>query len=555
MTKVLLIHPEIRAAEPPNHAPYGLLQLAALTDSLGMHVAVFDNNAFRLPIDAVRQTVKEEQWDVIGIGGLTTQYKAIKKIVPICREEHPAAVIVLGGGFLTEQPFDMMRWLPEADIGCIGESIITWAEILEHLNDKNWGKIKGLVYREGKKIKLSTMRPLIEEYYYCEEHKQKHYTFDEALKHDFQCPSCHQHLINNLDEEIPFPAYEFSPVETYLMYSQIPYSPESMMQGCRRLDVLSGYGCPWRCNFCSHNGASAYCQSKIYNTKVIGPEFRKHSPQYVADLITHLRMTYGINFISFIDENLTVNRKWFFKFCEKLEETGLATLIHWGMVCHSRTVDAELLHKAKDVGCTYISYGGETASEKLLKQIGKGQTKEIMTAAIEATQSAGMNPIMSFIVGFPKTTIDDLSEDCQFFIDNQVHVIPFFLQPYPGSELYSKYKDKIIEQWLTDVEKAFLTDPTPMKYAVIFERETSQSQGLNVLSQSQLQKNLPMIKEKIRDIALERWVSNLDDATKFSVNLTDFNDIELAGLRYFMSTWDVERLKKFKKELEAKKHE
>ena len=525
--------------------------MAAISDSYGFKTAIFDNNAFRLPIDAVRQTVKEDQWDIIGISGLITQTKAIKPIVKVCREEHPAAVIVGGGGFMSSMPFEMLRWLPDFDIGVIGEGYITWQEILEHVNDQNWSKIKGLIYREGKKVKLSPMRPFIEDYYYCEEHKQKHCTFDEALKNDYKCSTCKQSLINNLDEEIPFPAYEFSPIETYLMHSQIPYSAEAMHPNCRRLDVMSSYGCPYTCYFCFHPA----CSTEVYGKVFAGKPYRQHSPQYIVNLISHLRQQYCVNFISFLDENFAVNRKWFFEFCSKLEESGLATLIHWGIVSHTKTVDAELLQKGKDTGLSYISYGGEATSKKLLTQIGKGQTKETMTAAIEATQAAGVNPIMSFIVGHPNTTMDDLIEDCQFYIDNQVHVVPFFLTPYPATPIYRQYKDKIIEQWMTETEKAFLTDPTPFKYAVIFAKETTETKGLNTPSQSQLQKNLPMIKEKIRDIALERWVSNLDDATKFSVNLTEFNDVELAGLRYFMSTWDVERLKKFKKELEAKKHE
>lgn len=532
--RVLLIHPEIRTTEPAAHAPYGILQLAALTDSYGAKVACLDNNAFRLPIDAVRQTIKEERWDIIGISSLVTQYKTVKPIVKVCREENPDAVIVGGGGLFSSLPFETLRWLPEFNIAVIGEGYITWQEIMEHIDDKNWKRIKGLVYREGKKIKLSPMRPLIEDYYYCEEHKEKKLTFDEALKNDFQCSACKQPLLNNLDEEVPFPAYEFSPIETYLMNSRIPYSPEAMHPACRRLDVLTSLGCSWHCSFCFHPSAG----TTIYGKEFAGKPFRQHSPQYVVNLISHLRQQYCINFVSFIDENLTINRRWFFKFCELLEESGLATLIHWGMVCHTKTVDAELLQKGKDCGLSYISYGGETSSEKLLKEMGKGQTKESMTAAIEATQAAGINPIMSFIIGFPNTTMDDLIDDLQYYIDNQIHVAPFFVQPYPATELYRQHKDKIIEQWLTDEEKMMI-------------RERQNYATSRALAEV----------DDIKNCALERWVLSLDDATKLSVNLTDFNDVELAGLRYLLSTdtpsldskvWDIERLKKFKKSKEDK---
>jgi len=412
------------------------------------------------------------------------------------------------------------------------------------------------------------MRPLLDDYYYCSEHSftvkkssdttgtavRKGYTFDEALEHDFVCPQCDKELVNNLDEEIPFPAYEFSPVETYLMYSMMPYSPESMNPQCRRLDILAGYGCPWHCSFCYHLGASSSCLSKIYGKKIVGKDFRQHSPQYVIRLMQHLRMTYCINFASFMDENLTVNRKWFTKFCDLMEESGLATLVHWGMVCHSRTVDADMLKRAKDVGLSYVSYGGESTSQKLLTEMGKGQTKEQMQAAIDATHTAGINPIMSFIIGFPHTTIDDLIGDAQFFLDNQIYVNPFFLTPYPGSKLYTEYKDRIIEQAMTPEEKGFFETPTVTTYKTL---STHGYIGYTIadgkeITQSSLNKNIDVIKGKIRDVALERWIASLDDATKLSVNLTeDFNDVELAGLRYMLNTWDIPRLTKFKKQRES----
>lgn len=549
----------------------GLLQLASISDSWGFKTALLDNNAFRLPIDAIRQEIRgetqpktfrhqqieftvnpdgslkmatdafitaieqgilnrelidklreevkrlklsKEPWDIIGIGSLITQYKFVKELLPVLREEHPDALIVLGGGGVSSMPYEWMHWLKEADIASIGESYLTWQEIMEHAEDRNWKKIKGLAYREGKKIKLTTPRPLISE--------------------------------EKLDEEVPFPAYELSPVETYLLYSQIPYSQESMQPNCRRLDVLASYGCSWSCNFCFHS-----CCPTIYGKETLaklGKSFRQHSPDYVVRLITHLRLTYGINFVSFMDENMTINKAWFYKFCEKLEESGLATLIHWGMVCHTRTVDAQLLQKAKDVGNSYISYGGETSNEDLLKQIGKGQTKETMTAAIEATHAAGINPIMSFIIGFPHTTIDHLINDTQFFLDNQIFVNPFFLQAYPSTQLYKQYKDKIVEQHMTDEEKAFLTKPSVELYYKIFGETVE-----NVIpSISAITRKLPIINDKIRDVALERWVLSLDDATRLSHNLTDFNDVELAGLRYMLNTWDVRRLEQFKKIKEGK---
>lgn len=531
--KVLFYHSECRTQEPAQHSPYGILQLAAITDQLGYKVRIFDNNVYRYPIDAVRQGLHEEAgaFDIIGITGLITQFKFIQTVAKVIREEFPAALIVGGGGWISSMPFEMMKWVPEIDIGAIGEAYNTWRDIQEHFDDKNWGKVKGLIYREGKKVKLSPMRPLIAE--------------------------------EKLDEEIPWPAYEFSPVDNYLKYSPIAYSVESSGmvplntgEGLRRLDVCSSYGCSWGCKFCYHVAGSPAQQSSLYCKKITGKPFRQHSPKYVVGLIDHLRRQFAINFVSFIDENFTTNKAWFYKFCETLEEADLAKLIKWGVVGHARTVDKEMLAKGHDTGLSYISYGGESASKRILDSIGKGQSPEQMTAAIEATHTAQVNPIMSFIVGFPNEDIDDVIATAQFFIDNQIHCDPFYLQPYPATAYYDEYKDKIIEQHMTEEEKKFLGKPEVESYIHWLEcgRAVVGQNGLREHpSITQLRKEFPLIQAEIRDLALKRWILSLDDATKMSCNLTEFTDVELAGLKYMLASWDVERLKKFKKQLAERK--
>jgi radical SAM superfamily enzyme YgiQ (UPF0313 family) len=308
---------------------------------------------------------------------------------------------------------------------------------------------------------------------------------------------------------------------------------------------MTSFGCNWNCYFC-FSSETPSCQSNIYGKQVSGKSFRQHSPKYVVGLIDHLRRKYCVNFVSFIDDNFTTNREWFFSFCKALEEADLATLIHWGIVGHSRTIDAEMLSKGHDVGLTYISFGGESASPRLLKEMGKGQTPEQMVAAIDATHSAQVNPLMSFIVGFPGETTDDIIATAQFFVDHQVHPDLFFMQPYPGSKLYAEYKDKIIEQHMTDAEKQFVKDPTLENYLKVTDNSMFPSKAT-------LNRELPLITGQIRDRSLERWVMSLDDATRMSCNLTDFTDVELAGLKYMLATWDVDRLKKFKKILEERK--
>ena len=100
---------------------------------------------------------------------------------------------------------------------------------------------------------------------------------------------------------------------------------------------------------------------------------------------------------------------------------------------------------------------------------------------------------------------------------------------------------------MTEEEKNFLSDPTPLKFGTLKFVETGTPDTRNI-TKSWINRNLENVKKEIWDSALKRWILALDDATKMSCNLTDFTDVELAGLRYMLSKWDIERLKKFKAE-------
>jgi anaerobic magnesium-protoporphyrin IX monomethyl ester cyclase len=216
--KILFLNPAIREESVPRHVPYGQALMVAMADKRGHHVQVFDANAWRPTDEDLAEAVREDDWDVIATGGITTTYSYIKKAVHIARVNAPRALIVAGGGFLTSMPTDIMNFLPELDLGIVGEGFLTWPEILLSVDtgDKDWTKIKGVIYRDLE----GTLR---------------------------MNPG--RELVSDLDGTVPFPAWEFFPLDIYFQNSGILVSEEAM-QAKRRLDINASYGCNLICRFC-----------------------------------------------------------------------------------------------------------------------------------------------------------------------------------------------------------------------------------------------------------------------------------------------------------------
>ena len=464
--KIIFVNPIVRPQDPPFHIPFGEAILARICDQLGHEVGILDLNAHRLGVDAFREELKDADYrdvDVIGIGGLSSQYKFIKPLLPVIKQVRPDALLVAGNGFLTTLPEETMKILPQIDVGIIGEGERTFTELLDVVDSKNFSRVKGLIYREGGEIVRTPYRPLIED----------------------------------LDKEVPWPHWDMLPLEIYFQFSANlmgPASPPELQRSRRRMSLVTERGCPRDCVFCQHLGQSARDLSKIYNQPIKGPAVRFHSAKYVVDMVKHLRFKYQVDFVSILDENFLANKKRAHEIADLWEEEDLAGLVHFGVLGDVASADYELLQRLKDVGLTYVSYGGEVASDRLLKEIKKYTTVEQTQKAIDATMKAGITPIVTYMTGYPTEKIEDIVATVEFWKRNQMLVRPFLITPYPGTELFYEHKDRILKQHGGD---------------------------------------------------LERFLMSLGDATDLSANISPWDDATLLGLRELMTMQDVDRIRRW----------
>src|SRR2546422_10553336 len=138
--------------------------LASIAIREGHLVQVFDANAWRASDAVLTQVLKADRWDVIALGGITTAYRSIKHIVTLAKQVVPQALVVAGGGFLTSMPHDIMRFLPQLDVGVVGEAFVSFPALLRRLDagNRDWAAVPGLVRRgaEGR-ARLNQASPLL----------------------------------------------------------------------------------------------------------------------------------------------------------------------------------------------------------------------------------------------------------------------------------------------------------------------------------------------------------------------------------------------------------
>ena len=150
--KVLLIVPEIRLDSGPQYFPFWAGILASIVQQKNGDVGILDLNALRMkfdgkkvPIDVIEEEIAAENWDFVGIGGLTTTYSRIKELAPIIRKSAPDALFVGGGGWSSYNPDEILKLVPQLDLIVIGEGEVTFSELCDEVknNSNDFEKING----------------------------------------------------------------------------------------------------------------------------------------------------------------------------------------------------------------------------------------------------------------------------------------------------------------------------------------------------------------------------------------------------------------------------
>lgn len=510
MAKILFVNPVVREEDVPRHIPYGIAMLAGIAVEKGHQVQVYDANAWRKGFGVLPDVYRADDWDVIAIGGLTTTYGFIKEACRIAKEAAPNAFLIAGGGFLTSMPAEILEFVPQIDLGIVGEAFVTFPEVLEKIDrqDRDFSATLGVIRRgpNGKPI-LNNARP----------------------------------IINELDV-LPWPAWDLFPLEEVYFHNSASLFSEDAYRIKRRIDVNASFGCSLVCRYCWHLGTTGdmVIEEKADGTKDVvftyGRNIRYHSPDYIIKMVLELKKRYNIDFVNFLDENLmTMDRSsrntWLKEICEKWIEAGLQPSsrrpggvaappgeepgVYWSGTSHASLHRPEILELMYEAGCTHLVYGLESFDGRILKKLGKGTTVANNINSVGTCMKSGIIPIPNIIIGFPDEDFESIRNTLNGMIKLGIHARPHFATPYPGSEWYYTYKESIKEQYNGDLEKFILDLGDATKITAVISHNFT---GMELLG---LQEIMAQRNIRVLDQAEKHWARQ--GATNVATARESFN--------------------------------
>ena len=366
-----------------SNLPMGTVYINSAIRNAGFNVFCLAFTGEKDADNILRKTITENEIEIVLCGGLTFQYRQIKHVNKIVKDLSPQIITIGGGGGFTAEPL-LFPDMCLSDYAVIGEGDFSTPELIDAIiHNKDVSKIKGIVYKEN------------EEYIY----------------------SGVREAIADLDT-IPFPSYEGFPIEKILNFGT-PISGFNTFfdDKPKVLSMVYSRSCPFKCSFCFHP---------------TGDKYRTRSMDNFFEELDGYVQKYDFNGLAIIDECFRMDESMF-EFCKRLKKYKLKFVV--SLV--AKTVTPEKLNALKEAGCCSVSYGIESMSETVLRDMHKPANVEVIERALKMTVNAGISVQGNLIFGAEAENSETVKETLHWWLTHREYQLALNLvTPYPGSLYY-----------------------------------------------------------------------------------------------------------------------
>ena len=150
-------------------------------------------------------------------------------------------------------------------------------------------------------------------------------------------------------------------------------------------NIVIKQGCSFDCLYCDSPHA-------------MGRRWRMKSPEKVVDELAAMQeLGAKVSFFTDAIFNYPVDHAR--EVCRAIIRRRLD--MRWIASVHPAFLDRELIELMRDAGCVAVSLGCDSCSERMLKVLRKGFTKEQLRIAAELLEEMGVNYILSLLIGAP----------------------------------------------------------------------------------------------------------------------------------------------------------
>lgn len=404
---------------PTNFPPMGSMAIIQALANIGIDAEFYNIDFFRPTRDEVREYFSSSKYEVIGISAVvSTAYEYTKWLSEIIREVLPDVVIILGGNLGASAEIVLRK--TEVDVCVVGDGEIIIQNLINAIRKapmcstfkEGFQNIEGICYLDESNDFIFTG--------YGPRPDKKHIEYPD-------------YRILEKDGSIDYFFPSDDVFDLHLHASDrhkyvIPFITKSAT-------VMAAKGCVARCTFC-HRWEKGY---------------RAKSVDEIISHIRHLQSQYGVDAITFSDENFGADRELTRELAEELGKLGLP----WKVAgVRARTVTSDDLKLWAKNGCLIAHFGIESGSQKILNVMEKQATVEENINALKWTGEAGIATIIQLVIGMPGEDDKTINETTEFLKKVSPYILEWkfrppselisinYAQALPGTPLYEYLRER-----------------------------------------------------------------------------------------------------------------
>lgn len=422
MTQILLIQPPIRDfyLTAKRTIPYGLMAIAAALRREGFTVTLFDGLAtgrsrviprppemdyldpyygrpdrspfalfhhyrhFGYSFEHIGRMARESGAFLVGIASLFTPYaEEALETARTVKRFHPDCAVVLGGHHPTALPADVLAE-PAVDYVIRGEgeaALPALAWALKRGGDL--ADVPGIGFRKG---------------------DGEYHTAAPAVMADL--------------DAYPLPALDLMKQAYY------------RRGGRGSMVVTASRGCPMRCSYCCLAGSAL--------------PFRRRRVESVIAEMARAVAEWGVGFIDFEDENLTLARDWGRRLLREIDRRfrgrGLELRAMNGL--YPPSLDPDMIHAMKRAGFRALNLSLGTTDSGQLRRFNRPDVRESLARSLDQARRLGLTAISYIIVGAPDQSAGASVGDLVYLAGRPTLAGVSVFYPAPGSADYHRCRSE-----------------------------------------------------------------------------------------------------------------
>jgi radical SAM superfamily enzyme YgiQ (UPF0313 family) len=343
--------------------PYGVISIATyVKKNTDAEVRVFDYNVN----SNFSEVIQEFRPSIVALSLMfDMSYKNIKEIVSMIRNNNRVCHIVIGGMAATSAYKQILEEFPEIEAVCYYEGEIPMAGLA--IAPYSYDIFGAWITREKLARGCTPQKSVVKD-------------LDEIIELDYS-------LVN---------------VDNYPMVEY--FSPHARkFQNKKQFYIVSSRGCPFKCTFCMHSADP-------------DKSMRYASVSAIIKHVEHLVDTYGMNTLTFYDDQILLDRKRAKELFKQLAQFNLRIECPNGLTV--AFVDDELAGLMRAAGMDTATLAVESGSPHVLKEIMKKPLHVEQVKPVVDIFHKHDFFVMGFIVnGMPGETDEDLKLTTQFIKD------------------------------------------------------------------------------------------------------------------------------------------